>query len=298
MPADSFEVVTLNSTWLMSSKVELSENGKRLVWFRPFEQGRCCTTDDRVLLGKFLALASPAATDADFLDFARVAGPLLICHEHDLPVTHIGEKALPFVKEELLLTHRAGACFQGWRTWWEEIEIWRKLARQAEAMSTIANCVHQKRRPPADRLKLIDELMPTAGNPGQRSLVDEPDELHPRAVQLAIQRWLDWSDIGVSFEFQTFNEARVVRNRTAATRAALRIGASSLFGTLALSLAMSASNAQSFAVCAACGRSFLPHRHRQEGTNAWCGDEKCDAEKKRREAILRRQRDKAAKQGV
>ena len=26
-------------------------------------------------------------------------------------------------------------------------------------MSTIANCVHQKRRPPADRLKLIDELI-------------------------------------------------------------------------------------------------------------------------------------------
>lgn len=273
---------TLKSTWRYSKVVNLSHDETEILWRYPFAERGTESLDERVFFEDFVELASDDASPADFLRFAKRSGPMLIC-EHELPATHIDVSAGRYIPGELIDTHQPEVQF-GRRVIVERVSTWRSLAQQGHAMLAIA---HDLRRGVEVELKTweaVRPLVPTL----QNSVATKPLEglaVQRRALALAVQTWLDWSDARVTY---TWDDE--LANTEGRSIPSARIGASSFFGSLALSLTLAIARAPRFEVCTGCGKSFTPKRPRDHSKRIWCDSAECAREKNRRE--VRRSRAK------
>ncbi len=238
-------------------------------------------------LGHFAALASAGEELSPAVeDFAAKWGVLGLC-EHGLPGTHrpprLGVGGLDSV----------GPCppvvRQGWFA--EPLERWAALAAQAQAMLRAAAALWdrkavaqadwdaladlyprgiqrplspraRRRRDEGRRLLTTPEIRGAKGRVGEISVVafktDAP------AFAYAVRRWCDLGDVRHVFTWGDQPE--------------FGVGAQTLFGALALRLAVVATKKTGIKFCRYCDTAYEP-RHRERASTACCGSEECDRER-------------------
>lgn len=260
------------STWQRPATVQL--RGGHLVFGPPHDEV-VVGSNQAGLLAQFARLAK--AADEDVLAFAQKWGALSLC-EHGIPLT---DRHHPQLRRDDMgacdpppeLTHLGFAV--------EPISGWRDLAGQATAMLEINDRI--KRRLPANPelweplrplfpsgLRLPDDPEPRGRlidphtYPGRQGLVGEIRLVIPqllesrRAVAYAIQRWIDYGDVSLRFNWR-------------APTPQLTFGGTSLLGALATLLAVSVGGAEGPLLCSHCRLPYTPSR-RPRGPRHFCSD--------------------------
>ncbi len=271
------------SQWRTGERVELSRDGARIIWRRPFDIVQSWDLDERDAFNDFVALdGEPLETDK-LLRFARRYGPLLLC-EHGLPRTHLKVRSAETSSESLLLSHGVQQAFRRVQII-EEVAAWRPYVRQATTVLQIAGLLHKGTTAPTELWAPLRPLLPAVTDSSGQPIMetDQPLDVQRRALALAVQTWLDWGDVGVTYTLAATAKASSTAGR-------VRVGANTLFGSLALSLALAVARAPGMVQCAGCGEDFSPVRPRDPARLAWCGKEECHNRKKMYEARRRRAR--------
>lgn len=274
----------MESTWRFTKNVKLSADNRQLIWERPYSDRRTKDLNERQLFADFVELGGADASPQDFLRFAKSYGPLLLC-EHGLPMSHIDLTAMEFLSAEVINTH-APTHALGRLTVREDLDSWRRFACQGHAMTSIASDLRLGQSVETQRWAALARLVPSMYTvDGQ---VDGDIAVQRRMLARAVQTWLDWSDVRVTYEWNPPPTGRSAKTEPPRTR----IGASSLFGSLALSLTLGIAGAMGFGVCSGCGQDFVPKRPRDPSKKAWCYSTECRKAKQREDTRRSREREK------
>jgi len=111
-----------------------------------------------------------------------------------------------------------------------------------------------------------------------------------RRIQIVVQRWLDWSDVGVGVVWiNPSMDGADADMKLSAAKPALRLVERSLFGSVALQLAQTLTGGQKLAICSYCGEPFEVERQPPVGQDHFCKlTDACKKERARRYAERRR----------
>jgi hypothetical protein len=213
-------------------------------------------TSAREIIADFVRLESTEEISA----FARRYGPLGLCHHH-LPLTHPFLTALgdhgrtpvpgypdlcaPFSKDE----RHALESIKGWQSW---IQLARLLLRTAVSIRNPKFMITTE-----DREQLYNPPSPFSSVFASIGL--DPDEFSfPEVLSHWINIWLGFSDLGL--RCRSWRAGRFTLHPFAPM---------SVFGTIALQLALLICRAKSVALCDACGDLAFPTRLTQ-GRHVFC----------------------------
>ena len=252
-------------------------------------------------------MALARGSDEDIVAFANKNGPLFLCREHGLPMTHISQRSLRFLPDEAeaFASDHSVAVAMNRLAVTEPIDRWRTLIRQAKAIADVAAHAWLNELAPTETWLPLYPLEAPAEYLRQDHLIDwlanqpRPTNAllpaHPaalfrkafgeltsrqrdndnqrllgeqrRSLALAVQTLLDWSDVGVHF---TWGLPELGSDSASASQ--IRVGANSLFGTLALQIAEAVGRVKPVAICASCGKIIFRLRSVPAGRQAWCND--------------------------
>lgn len=265
---------------------EIDLDGDRLVWTWSQDAYRTVRPDDRMLT-QFVKLDD--ASDEQILRYARRWGVLEICR-HNVPRTHkplgpsLTDAPDPVEWCESL----------GWPkdARWEPLEAWRHFAGQARALLNIVaqlragkparyedwNAVAQGARTYHGRVAGIEaELREvTIG----REYAWDGSNLPPRKRRIREERIKrdkplngEWARVtGLVNDWMDLGNIRP-RLYTEDGRVAVRLGGGeTLFGALAVQLALAISRTDGLAICSACGAPYLPVRRPSLNRRHYCPD--------------------------
>lgn len=244
--------------WRRPSRVELSKGrvrGRRQdpeeAWlaFFPDKEPRFVRAGSGLLL-RFLALAD--STDDQVLDYARRWGPLDIDGQQMDKVLEMrfGMLASYFKDGRPGRSKARTLCHS------ERVEGWRSLAREGQALLAIAARLHAgKVGELEDWRHVILDAYPS--HPGYEKWVAtlwgflSKKNLRANYSEFsgAIGRWLSWGEVRFSFWWDE-----------GGNRPKMSIGSRTLFGHLALELALRVSKHDGFTFCSACGKPYAPDR--------------------------------------
>ena len=156
-------------------------------------------------------------------------------------------------------------------------DTWASLARQAHAMAYIADGLRDGEGAEslmwAPLLPLLPDLTTVQSNsfdPSKEALA-----VQQRALAQCIQTWIEWGGVRLTV---TWNEGE--------SRPTARNGATTLFGAVALGLALRLTRGGELRLCPGCGEEFTPKRRRDPNKRAWYPQCQYD----RRKAIEARER--------
>lgn len=187
------------------------------------------------------------APNAQILRFARRWGALHIC-AHNLPTSHA--KCMP-----LRCTRESGFWF------WEPIETWRFYSRQTHALARLGSALHRDQLgADVDWQRFYQDVPDLPGEaPWWRRDLDDSLEVEKSSLKRQVD---DWLEIGR------------VRARIAWWGATSRLdmGGNSLFGAIALQLALALSSTDGLAICSSCQAPYTPSRRPSSGTQQYCPD--------------------------
>jgi len=264
-----------------------------LLWTFPKRDHRYVTAADGPLLEEFVRLADqPPAT---IRDFAQRWGVLGIC-EHDMISTHhrAGRPAqlrVPaVVSRHVSITKLDGSKADGWwrsgpskfwrltffggcylrelKPWlyWEPLAVWRDYSRKARAVLNIAAKLQ------SDQLGDENDWRTILGS----ATWDRPDpkEYYPEDtgdVRQAKAIWEERFTLGnhISQQWLRLGQVRPILVWEHNTPRMV-FGNGTLFGALAMSLALAPSRTGGLGVCARCGTYFIPKRQPVLGRRQYC----------------------------
>lgn len=272
------------SGWGKPTKIELSDDERWLIWGGESKEAGVGPAQEN-LLADFLSLseASPHAV----LKFSRRWGVLGICR-HGKPSTHLPRRQWSELEEvgvrpcgPMRTRGLAGARR-------EPVARWHHFAAQARSIHAAAGALLSGRRVADSGWQVMKEVFPAgwvlpdqeaaqaaalhehplpvaAGHVdrevqpvSRQRRMEDANEKERRLLTFAVQRWLDWGDV-----------RPVVRwNGPGGT---LTFGGSSLFGALALQLALTTTKVGGFFLCSACRRAYVPER-RPRGERHFCAE--------------------------
>jgi len=229
------------------------------VWTPPFHQVVERPANDVTLAQQFIRLARPGTDFVAFRSFGESFGPIHVC-EHGLPRTHIDVRQKEFLPNDLVDAHYIPASW-GHRTIAEPLIAWASLARQAHAMAYIADALQDGVVEDSEiwepLLPLLPNLTTVQGN--QFDPANESLAVQQRALAHGIQTWIEWGGVHLMVTWGEGEKRPTARN-----------GATTLFGAIALGLALLVSRGGEFRVCPGCGEEFTPPRRRDPNRQAWC----------------------------
>jgi len=229
------------TSWQVPGQLSLEE-GWWLEWrvYGPGGVQGATVTSSRFLLLDFVKLAE--ASPERVLTFAQRWGVLELC-KHGFPGgSH---------RDECFLATFGQVVRR------EYIRYWRGWAREAGAILGAAMSLHDGR--PAESTHW-DVLLPyrtgDAGKYLDGLLGNVASER--RLLATKITSWLRHGGVGIGWEWDGASPGLTLSNR------------SSLFGALAISLALTAGAAHGLALCSACGNPYSPARKPQSGRAHYC----------------------------
>jgi hypothetical protein len=229
---------------LVPDEIKLEDD--RLVWNPIGEFSE--REPDKDLIVQFSNLALTESQGV--LRFARKWGVLGIC-VHGLPASHNSES--PFITQD-----ECPPCTPSGN---EPIEQWRRFARLARAMMSIANQLHNGRRGnEGDWLVLLQG--------GAESTLPKDIATERRLLQDAVNLWLELGNVRPRLEWNLDVEIALAYPRS-----------SSLFGVLATQLPSFVARSEGLLTCSSCGRSgtlsqlgTLRERKPRAGKRFFCDD--------------------------
>jgi len=252
--------------------------GDRLVWAVPVAHdefgidytdfsGYKQVTPQAGLLTQFVQLADAPAEQ--IAQYARRWGMLGLC-EHGVPAGH-GRSAdgrthfgCPLQGQAWVSTD---AGFE--LTAWEPLELWRRYAREAAVLLSIAATLHRGEPAPVENWRALSSLAShvdgwywAVERTGRSNFV----RVQQGILQIQLNDWLALGGVRPYFDWGVA-EGQPEQPPT------VRIGAESLFGALALYLVAAVASADGFVMCAGCKRPY-PSAKRQPsaGRRNFCPD--------------------------
>lgn len=88
-------------------------------------------------------------------------------------------------------------------------------------------------------------------------------EVYRRLLASAVDAWLELGGVGPAIDWTDDNRAQI------------HLGGDSLFGALALQLALAISRRDGLAICDECSSAFIPNRRRPIGGPCYCARREC-----------------------
>lgn len=229
--------------WWVPREVRLKGSG--LVW--RFDLGRYVSSGPG-LLADFLQLGD--ASDLAICGYAKKWGVLQICKLHNLPASH--NVASPPSKEtawfcqcKLRLINEGRGLSYG-----EPCEAWRKYARQAQAILSLAAQLREGNPGPLQDWqvlrpkKLIEEWLTDKGSTKNQKVFEGRLQ-----VSFELKTWLGLGNVGFAPYWGEADPIVLFGNRR-------------LFGALALQLLFTVSRTEGFAFCSSCGQCYPPEKRR------------------------------------
>ncbi len=216
------------------------------------------------LLGDFMQLAeSPPETIAGFV---RKWGVLGLCR-HGLPDTHLPRRSwvdLDLVDAIPCPVYRPIPSTPPR----EAVKLWRGFSSQAWAIHRAAGLIHTNRRVPDELWERLRDLYP----PGLVITTEEYFRLRDiersqESIEeheffllgLAVQRWLQFGDVGVHVRWDSH-------------KGTIKFGGTGLAGAIALQLALTCTSTGAFYICDGCLVTYIPDRRPTEGKNRYCDE--------------------------
>lgn len=224
----------------------------------------------RGMLTGFVELAEITETP-HLLKYAQHWGPLGLCKEHLRPYTHLRSRVCQRDYVAPLGGYEDGtieAVLEPPIEFREPVSAWINHAQRARAILNMCARIGTGERPRKEDLEML-------GLPGAP----------PRSGKIAdefLNRWLDGCQVQPICQFHTQQQR-------------LRIDLKAwppLFGALGIQMIFAASRTEGFAICSACGRSFLPSRRPNPNRRTYC--EQCRNRARWRDADRDRRRRKTA----
>lgn len=279
--------------------------------------------DPRELLFGFLGLV--AEEDEKVFDFASTWGVLELCRRHGLPIVHEVPR-LPSARRRPAEGANKPAFVRGsgpdvhvkmdydepcgWDEWGddayrESVSTWRRLARQGQAMLTLAQKLraHSPGSPedwvplddppvfPGNRAvdllsSRVERVRGQAGHFVDSGAKPRREQVDEQRVLLAsaIDAWLAWGAVRVINQW-----GGVPGGVGGWDSQQVQLVGQGLFGVLALQLNLEMAGRHAWATCVNCGVQYLPRRNPREGEATYCTRTAC--KKARNRDGVRRHRD-------
>lgn len=264
-------------SWLLPAHIRL--DGDHLVWRGRGEQkdhDPRRKAGGRSILEQFVRLADAPADR--ILGYAQTWGVLQLCR-HDKPMTHVP----PWVWADFEQDDYQPCRPIGLRAFREPLERWRFFSSQANAILGIGSSLRSDR--PAERESW--DVLESLYAPGVMKAVLKGSDAHQqrRLLASAIDHWLQMGAVNVQFRWDS-------------DLSRIDLGGGSLFGALALQIALAVGGRDGLAVCDSCRCVYMPVRHNGPGAVRRCSD--CGVkESKRVHAAKRRAQERALRgQGI
>jgi hypothetical protein len=249
-----------SARWLRPLGMRLSADRKWLEWDGYGDEIRVNQAQENVLAG-FVGLAG--ATPDAVLRFAESWGPLGIC-AHDKPFTHIPARlARELDDEDFAPCRLRRRGLKG--PFREPVERWHHYSAQAAAVHHAAARLLTGNFVEAHIWETLRDLIQGHWVPsdvrGVPGAATNADRLHTQQLVLtfAVQRWLNLGDVRILASWGD-------------NGGAVDFGRDSLFGALALQLALTATRHGGFFRCSHCGDAYIPERRPREGEEHYCRD--------------------------
>lgn len=247
---------------------------------------RSAGTNDHQL-ARFLRLRQ--ASDAAILSYARKLGVLGLCG-HGLPMTHLG--TLPRRCTELGKVPEVGLNADAFGDeYWEPFAAWRHYVAQAVALLKVCASLRREKQATENDWSLIFDRFgpvvawnrPVSFDKTGAVTVEEPlggddDPVEPLRDYFEEPEKHVWEvDLATQKECATYVVEAWLRISPPRLRfswlrgqATLSVAADTLFGLLAMQLALAAAASKGFAVCSACSLPFVPRKRPQPNRRAYC----------------------------
>ena len=262
--------------WLVPSDVRLDDDhhlhyGPARSIDGPFLAEGETRTANRSLLESFTRLRSDS-DGSRVLAFAQKFGVLELCSRHDLPMSHWPARLRRFAGDEGRCRPVGGPLAEE-AQWREPIRRWRELADEADAILRIGYQVASPRPRPApfELWERVDtstwlsfdlvrggtspvtqtEIMPING--GAKAAVGA----QRRLLALIISGWLRVGDVRLSMSWE-------------GQQPSLPQGGHSLFGAVAMQMAVAVTGRDALAVCSHCGLRYSPKRQPDPDKPHYC----------------------------
>lgn len=245
--------------WRIPARIELK--GEKLFWSE--ERGRVVQLS-RESLGAFLDLAeAPSETFGErILAFAKRWGALELC-EYDGPSFHAPFRLLcPVQRSEVFHPRMEDG------TPWEPVAAWRRWARRAKAILTVAAELDEGRIAPEEKWRVACWM--------EESYF--PKLIRPKRIEAGwkllagcLDYWLLLTDVRLCVEWVKDSRPEVQEDSERSVwtkdpedgkgRLTLPFMVGGLFGALAAQLVLTISRTDGLAICSGCGVGYVP----------WCG---------------------------
>jgi hypothetical protein len=265
-----------------SRPAEVAAHDSRLV-YGAFDDASAVIADVRSgakMLEDFVRLSD--AEDAVIESYAQTWGVLGLCAKHRLPQTHYPQRLWQWVDEDEFRPCRPAGGLKRSASRHEPLAGWREFASQGSAMLNIAAALAPKLPEPVppEAWRVLDPLVPMSIEAAVTP--SDVDGLKQRRLlEMAVQSWLTLGDVSVSFSWRMH-------------RPVIDIGSGSLFGALALQLALAVARVDGLDICDNCGRFFIPKRRNPAGTPRRCPDTECRSRMPKRKYAAERRAKEAA----
>jgi hypothetical protein len=292
--------------WLRPKRGSVEVKGAHLVSLPAKEDAGGHVVEDPVrdFLLPFAALCDSKNFDADVVAYAERWGVLGIC-DHGLPHTHWPLRlGLALSGMSQVANGNAQWCrpatgpvrHSGTPAYVEPLDSWLMISRQAKNLLLSAAALHRGSPIEGESWEILSSLLPTfmtARPPGAvgrpRPLVltlpsgeqieagrDSCFENEQLAVAFAIRTWLELGDVRAHFSWDGAGPSQ------------FGFAASTLFGGLALRLAMVSTRAQGVKVCDYCHQLYEPTPGERRTTRS-CKSPGCEAARNRANGQRHRQ---------
>lgn len=258
---------SVRAAWVVPEDVSV-DGGRLLYGPAHGALGPSLTSGRRVIakprmLDEFVRLPRAKNHDTAVLRFARRWGALEICSAHAKPRSHLPLRFQRLLDDPPLCRPAGGPPYGNWG---EDVSRWLHYARQAQSILDLA-----ARLMPADATAVAPTDWPVEAlgdlfwpelerhfdggrKEGDGSVFAEVGggigrevPVQRRLVAEAVQGWLDLGDAHVTYRWEDDS-------------AEVDLGSNSLFGGLALQLALAVARIESLQFCAECGDGFAPRR--------------------------------------
>jgi hypothetical protein len=171
------------------------------------------------------------------LEFARKYGVLKIC-KHGLPSSH-----------------NPGCNLNWYDRPWEPLATWRAFSREAIALTRVADLVLEKK---VGRPK--DWLIVYGRSGREAPWWEQHVDVERIIIARVVNEWLTIGGVGPAVVWHHSDE-----------RPSIRFGGPSLFGALALQLALAVGQSRGLAICTHCGTKYPPAKRRPKtGQRHFC----------------------------
>jgi hypothetical protein len=185
--------------------------------------------------------------------FARKYGPIGFCR-HGIPHSHNRQS---YARTINVADCSPAPCpVAGWE-YAEPVATWFKFARQAYAVLHCNTCLHERKRPPLEELKIAypEWFKQELRNPLTLNL-----ETSRGLIEGAINTWIYYGGLRPHFHWGRKGSSVVLSTGDYA----------SLFGALAAQLMLMAARSEGFVTCSACGKPYAPARSPNRNRRRFC----------------------------